>query len=198
MRRRSILLAPLVLAVPAAQAQTPPRRIRGKIASLDGRTLVVTTREGPNLTITLAENLVVTEVTKLELDAIQPNAFVGVASIHRGDQDIALEVLVFPEAARGSGEGSYPWDLTPESTMTNATVATVEKSATGRTLALTYKDGKRSIMVPPEAPIVTFTPADRSLLVAGAPVFLGAAVAADGSLSAGRIVTGRNGLAPPM
>ena len=160
MRRRSILLAPLVLAVPAAQAQTPPRRIRGKIASLDGLTLVVTTREGPNLTITLAENLVVTEVTKLELDAIQPNAFVGVASIHRGDQDIALEVLVFPEAARGSG--------------------------------------KRSIMVPPEAPIVTFTPADRSLLVAGAPVFLGAAVAADGSLSAARIVTGRNGLAPPM
>jgi hypothetical protein len=201
MNRRTVLLAglalPLLPRLASAQAATM-RRIRGKVVSLDGRTLVVATREGPNVTITVAENLAVAEVKPLTLEAIQPNSYVGIASIKAGGQDVALEVLVFPEAMRGAGEGSYPWDLQPESTMTNAAVANVAGAAHGRTLSLTYKDGRRDIMVPPDAPIVTFAPADRLLLVPGAPVFLSAAVAADGSMTAGRITTGRNGVAPPM
>jgi hypothetical protein len=199
MNRRMLLLTPLaVLPLRRAWAQATTRRIRGRVVSLDARTLTVATREGPQVTITLAENVAVAEVKPLALEAIQPNSFVGIASLHRDGQDTAVEVLVFPEAARGSGEGSYPWDLAPESTMTNATVATVAAAANGRKLALTYKGGTRDIVVPPGVPIVTFAPADTSLLVPGAPVFIGATVGADGSLSAARVTTGRDGNAPPM
>ena len=199
MNRRTLLLTPLAaLPLRPAYAQTTSRRIRGRVVSLDGKTLTVATREGPTVAIALADNFAVSEVTPLTLDAIAPNSFVGIASLHRDGQDIAVEVLVFPEAARGSGEGSYPWDLAPESTMTNATVATVAAAADGRKLALTYKGGTREVVVPPGAAIVTVAPADKSLLVAGAPVFIGATVGADGSLSAARVTTGRNGVAPPM
>jgi hypothetical protein len=206
MNRRTLLVSGLLsgLALPllhhAALAQAAPvsRRIRGKVVSLEGKTLVVATREGPNVTITVPDNLAVAEVKPLELDAIQPNSYVGIASMKAAGKDVALEVLVFPEAMRGAGEGSFPWDLQPESTMTNASVASVVGAAQGRTLSLTYKDGKRDIMVPPGVPIVTFMPADRSLLVPGAPVFLSAAVSPDGSMSAGRITTGRDGNIPPM
>ena len=201
MNRRTLLLASLALPLlnHAAFAQAPTsRRIRGKIVSVDGRTLVVATREGPNVTLTMAENLAVAEVKPLTLEAIQPNAYVGIASVKAGGQDVALEVLVFPEAMRGAAEGSNPWDLQPESTMTNAAVANVVGTAQGRMLTLTYKGEKRDIMVPPNVPIVTFVPADRSLLVPGAPVFLSATPAADGTMTTIRITTGRDGNAPPM
>src|SRR6185312_14795694 len=97
-------------------------------------------------------------------------AFVGIASL-KGE---ALEVLVFPEAARGSGEGHYPWDLQPESMMTNATVATVAAAPEGQTLTLSYKDGSQTIKVKPGTPIVTFAPGDRADAKVGAKVFLGA------------------------
>lgn len=201
MNRRTLLLASLALPLlnRAASAQAPAsRRIRGKIVSLDGRTLVVATREGPNVTLTMAENLAVAEVKPLALEAIQPNSYVGIASMKAGGQDVALEVLVFPEAMRGAGEGSTAWDLQPESTMTNAAVANVVGAAQGRMLTLTYKGEKRDIMVPPNVPIVTFVPADRSLLVPGAPVFLSATTATDGTMTTARITTGRDGNAPPM
>ena len=199
MDRRTLLLTTLaVLPLRRAWAQATSRRIRGRVVSLEGRTLTVATREGPTVAIALAENVAVSEVKPLALEAIQPNSFVGIASLHRDGQDVAVEVLVFPEAARGAGEGSYPWDLAPESTMTNATVATVAAAPDGRKLALTYKGGARDIVVPPGAPIVTFIPADKSWLVPGAPVFIGATVGADGSLSAARVTTGRDGNAPPM
>ncbi len=199
MKRRAVLVAWLAaFAVAPAEAQTPPRRIRGHVVSFDGKALVVETREGPVVTIGLPETAAVSETVPLALDAIQANSFVGIASIKRNGQETAMEVVVFPEAARGTGEGSYPWDLAPESTMTNATVGTLAAGANGRTLSLTYKGGTKEIVVPADVPIVTFKPADRSLLVAGAPVFLGATTAADGSLSASRVVTGRNGNAPPM
>jgi hypothetical protein len=201
MNRRALLLASLALPLlhHAASAQAPAtRRIRGKVVSLDNRTLVVATREGPNVTLTLSENLAVAEVRPLALESIQPNAYVGIASMKAGGRDVALEVLVFPEAMRGAGEGSTPWDLQPESTMTNAAVANVVGAAQGRMLTLTYKGEKRDIMVPPDVPIVTFVPADRSLLVPGAPVFLSAAIAADGTMTTTRITTGRDGNVPPM
>lgn len=201
MNRRTLLLAGLALPLlnRAASAQAAPsRRIRGKVVSLNGRTLVVATREGPNVTITVAENLAVAEVKPLTLEAIQPNSYVGIASMKAGGKDVALEVLVFPEAMRGAGEGSGAWDLQPESTMTNAAVSGITGAANGRVLTLAYKGEKRDIIVPPDAPIVTFAPADRSLLVPGAPVFLSAATAADGSMTTGRITTGRDGHAPPM
>src|SRR5216683_1442843 len=130
---------------------------------------------------------------------IKENSFVGVASLKGPDgTPNAIEVLVFPEAARGTGEGHYPWDLQPESMMTNATVATVATASDGQTLTLKYKDGTQTIKVKPGTPIVTFAPGDKADAKVGAKVFLGATKGADGSLTAGRLLVGKDGLTPPM
>ena len=108
-------------------------------------------------------------------------------------------MLVFPEAMRGSNEGHYPWDLAPESMMTNATVSTVVATDGGQTLTLKYKgDGTQTIHVRPGVPIVTFQPGQRSDAKPGAKIFMGAQKAADGSFTAMRIAVGKDGLQPPM
>jgi hypothetical protein len=113
-----------------------------------------------------------------------------------GSQE-ALEVLVFPESARGTGEGHYPWDLQPQSTMTNATVADLVSTADGRRMVLKYKDGEKVIIVPANTPIVTFKPGDKSLLVSGAKMVIIAAER-DGKRTAIRLLVGRDGFMPPM
>src|SRR5262249_1563659 len=112
-----------------ALAQTPPAspptRLRGSIAAIDGKTATIATREGASVPVKLADNWAVMLVSPMTLADVKENSFVGVASMKGPDGSLnALEVLIFPEAARGSGEGHYPWDLQPESMMTNATVAT--------------------------------------------------------------------------
>ena len=141
----------------------------------------------------------VTAVVKADMADITVGKFVGIAALPQGSgPEKALEVLVFPEAARGTGEGHYPWDLQPESMMTNATVATVAKSPDGDVLTLKYKDGTQTIKVKPGTPIVTFAPGDKADAKVGAKVFLGATKGADGSLTAGRLLVGKDGTAPPM
>jgi hypothetical protein len=189
-------------AVPV-EAQTPPpsppTRLRGAIAAIDGKTATIATREGTRVPVKLADNWTVMLVSPLTLADIKQGSFVGIASLKGPDGTLdALEVLVFPEAARGSNEGHYPWDLQPESLMTNATVSTVASTGDGRTLTLTYKDGTQTIKVKPGTPIVTFAPGDRADAKVGAKVFLGAAKAADGSLTAARMLVGKDGLTPPM
>jgi hypothetical protein len=132
-----------------------------------------------------------------KLTDIKPGSFVGTAAVNRGDEMLAVEVLIFPEGVR-SNEGHYPWDLLPESTMTNATVASTVDGVKGPVLTLNYSGGEKKVTVPPEAPVVTFAPAEKSDLVAGAPVFVPAQKAEDGSLSAARVIVGNNGIAPPM
>ena len=184
----------------AAVAQTAQTtRIRGTIAAMDGQVMIVTTREGPKLPITLTEPLTVSAVKALDLAAIQPGSYIGAASELGPDGQLqAIEVLVFPEAARGAGEGHRDWDLKPGSLMTNATVATAAQGSAGRDVELTYKDGSKKLHVPAGAPVVTFVPAERADLKPGAPVFLTATKNADGSLSAARVVVGKDGVAPPM
>ncbi len=186
-----------------ALAQTPPAspptRLRGSIASIDGKTATIATREGTSVPVKLADNWAVMLVSPMTLADIKENSFVGIASMKGPDGSLnALEVLIFPEAARGSGEGHYPWDLQPESMMTNATVATVAAAPDGQTLTLKYKDGTQTIKVKPGTPIVTFAPGDRADAKVGAKVFLGATKGADGSLTAPRLLVGKDGLTPPM
>jgi len=183
----------------AVWAQSPPTRLRGSIAAIDGKTATIATREGSSVKVNLADNWVVMLVSPVTMADIKENSFVGIASMKGPDGTLnALEVLVFPEAARGSGEGHYPWDLQPESMMTNATVATVASASDGQTLALKYKDGTQTIKVKPGTPIVTFAPGDRADAKVGAKVFLGATKGADGSLTAARLLVGKDGLTPPM
>jgi len=203
MKQLDAIILCLALGVCAtAQAQTPlpTMRIRGDVVALDGLNLQVKSRTGETLPIKLADNYTVTAVVKIDIDAIKTGAFVGTASMPESDgTQRALEVLLFPEAMRGSGEGHYPWDLRPGSMMTNATVAdAVVESTGGRRMTLKYKDGEKTVIVPPEAPIVTFEPGDRAMVVPGAHVLLTATKQADGSLTAGRVAVGKNGLVPPM
>lgn len=195
----AVVVFGLAATMSAASAQGTPTRLRGSIAAIDGNTATIATREGATVAVKLADNWSVMLVSPVNMADIKENSFVGIASLKGPDGTLsALEVLVFPEAARGSNEGHYPWDLQPESMMTNATVTTVASATDGQTLTLKYKDGTQTIKVKPGTPIVTFAPGDKADAKVGAKVFLGAAKAADGSLTAGRLLVGKDGLTPPM
>jgi hypothetical protein len=196
---RVLLAACLILAAASTMAQMPSVRIRGDVVALDGNRLEVRTRSGELLTVRLAENLGVSAVVRRDLSAVIPGTFIGTASLPRPDgTQQALEVLIFPETARGSGEGHYPWDLQPGSMMTNATVADVVAVDAGRRMTLKYKDGETVVVVPLDVPVVTFEPGDHTLLVPGAHVMFGATRQSDGALTASRVSVGKDGLVPPM
>ena len=194
-----LLAATLALLCAVASAQTPPptQRLRGVVQSFDGTTLVVNERNGTVVSLALADNFGVNEVMPIEPTAITPGSYIGTAALPGPDGLRALEVLVFPEASRGTGEGHVPWDLQPGSTMTNATVAQVVATPQGRSMTLKYKDGEQTVLVPEGVPIVTFKPGDRALLVSGAKVVVFMQVR-DGKPTALRALAGRNGFAPPM
>ena len=201
MRPLPLLVAAAVLALAAqAGAQQPAtKRIRGDVVAIEGTKLQVRTREGSVADIDLDEKYAVTAVVRIEPSAIARGSFVGTASMPDADGTLrALEVLVFPESARGSGEGHYPWDLQPGSMMTNATVAEVVDTGAGRRMTLRYKDGEKIVTVPPAAPVVTFQPGSREMVVPGAHVILTATVKPDGTLAATRMSVGKDGLVPPM
>ena len=175
-------------------------RVRGTIVGLDGSTLTVKTREGPNAVLIMKPGWKMAGVAKASLEDIKPGDFVGIASLPTSaGGDGAVEVLVFPPAMKGTGEGSYPWDLKPKSTMTNATVTNAVKGVDGRTLDLSYSGGKeKKISIPDGVPIVTFGPATEADLKPGATVFVPAQRGDDGALAAGFVVVGTNGVDPPM
>lgn len=197
--RRFLMLGLLAATlVPAsAEAQTV-RRIRGTVQALEGSTLVVQSREGETLRIQLPTPPAVVSVVPATLADAKPGTFIGTAASGPKDRLRALEVLIFPEAMRGTGEGHYPWDLVPESTMTNATIEAESTGSDGRTLTLVAKGEKLAVTVPAGTPIVTFGPGDATMLQPGAKVFIGAQQAADGTLSAARVNVGKDGLTPPM
>lgn len=184
-------------ATASSPTTSPAIRLRGTLQSVAQGGITLKTRSGEVIALALPASLVVMEVYPIELADIKTGSFVGVGGLPQADgSQRAIAVTVFPESARGTGEGYRPFDLMPQSTMTNATVADVAATPAGRTLQLKYKDGQQTIVVPTGTPIVTFKPADRSLLVAGASVSL-TAQAVDGKPTALRINAGRNGFALP-
>ncbi|MEY4909057.1 MAG: hypothetical protein RL260_2775 [Pseudomonadota bacterium] len=198
--RRLALLAGCI-ALPLCQAQstpaTPTVRVRGTVQAVGPDTLSVRDRSGETVELVLPAALVVSEVFPITRSDIRPGSFIGVAAMPQPDGTRrAIAVTVFPEAARGAGEGDRPFDLLPQSTMTNATVAGVASVTQGRELQLQHKDGEARIVVPDDAPIVTFLRADRSLLVVGASVSLQAQVI-EGKPTAARISVGRAGFVLP-
>ena len=200
MRRLVATLACLIALHAGAQTApaAAPLRLRATIESVSAASVVVRERSGEVLTLTLADNLVVSEMLPAELSALKPGAFIGTAAVPQPDGTLrALEVTVFPESARGTGEGHRPYDLQPGSTMTNATVADLTGPVQDRRLTLKYKDGEQTIVVPEGVPVVTFKPADRTLLVPGAKVVVTAELR-DGRPTATRIIAGRNGFSPPL
>jgi hypothetical protein len=181
--------------VPAA----PTQRIRGDVVAIDGQMLQVRSRTGEMLKVKLADNYTVTAVAQIGIDRIVAGTYVGIATMPQADgTQKSLEILLLPEARRGSGEGHYPWDLQPGSMMTNATVASVGDVGQSKRLTLKYKDGEQIVVVPPGTPVVTFEPGERSMLVPGAHILLTATRQPDGALTAAGVNVGKNGLVPPM
>ncbi|PYE25723.1 hypothetical protein C8J32_10339 [Rhizobium sp. PP-CC-3A-592] len=174
-------------------------RVRGTVESLEGNTLSVKTREGTDAKIMLTDGWKVSSVAKASIDDIKTGDFVGIASLPTAEGgDGALEVLIFPAAMKGTGEGSYAWDLKPNSSMTNATVANAVKSVDGQTVTVTYKGKEKKISIPAGTPVVTFAQAVKADLKSGATVFVPSEKAADGTISSSRVVVGTNGVQPPM
>jgi hypothetical protein len=175
-------------------------RIRGTIEKVDGNTLAVKSREGQNLTIKLKDGATITGVDKAMLSDIKQNSFIGITAMPQPDgTQKAIEVHIFPEARRGAGEGHRPWDLVPNSTMTNANVEQLVTAVDGPMLTMKYKDGEKKISVPNNAAIVQFVNGDKADLRPGAKVFIGAFTKLpDGSLEAAGINVGKNGVTPPM
>jgi hypothetical protein len=194
----AVLAAPF--AAPLARAQdAPPVRVRGTIERIDGPIYVVKARDGAELKLTLADNPQIAGVTKASLADVKQGSFVGVTAMPQPDGGFsAVEVHIFPEAMRGTGEGHYPWDLQPQSTMTNANVEQVVSAVDGRTLTLKYKDGEKKITVSANTPIVTYVPGDKSEIKPGAKVFIVAVKQADGTLQGRAWRVGRDGVTPPM
>ena len=193
------LLAGTALAQTPASVPAPvPERVRGTIIGLEGQTLTMRSRDDEVLSILLAEPIAVIAVVPASLADAKPGSFIGAAATGPKEKLRALEVLIFPEALRGSGEGHYPWDLQPESTMTNATIESEVASADGRTLTVMAKGERLTMIVPPDAPVVTFEPGTAAMLTPGAHVFIGANRTQDGTLRAARVNVGKDGLTPPM
>ena len=218
--------AALLAGVAAAQQSPAPaaqQRVRGDIIAFRGDTLEVKSRSGEALKLKVAPNARVNLVEKADLSSVRDGAFVGTAAVQQPDGTLrAVEVHVFPDSMRGTGEGHRPWDLQPGSTMTNATVAKVDEggsapqsSGTGssmtnatvakvdesdgaRKLTLRYKDGQKTVVVPPGTPVVKLEPGDRSKVVPGSHVFAVVSRQPDGTLLTERLNVGKDGLVPPM
>jgi len=187
------------IGVSSSSAQQPPTvRVRGTVEAVDGSTLTIKTREGSNVTAKLGDKATIVAVVKASYAEIKQGSFIGVTGMPQPDgSQKCMEIHIFPEAMRGTGEGHRPWDLQPKSTMTNATVEQVT-SVGDHEITLKYKDGEKKILVGPECPIVTYVPGDRAELKPGAKIFINAATKeADGTLSVPRINVGRDA-APPM
>ena len=192
----------LVVAASTSFAQQPQTvRVRGTVEAADGPMLTVKGRDGQTTyKVKMADNVSVRGIVKAALTDIKDNSFIGVTGMPQADgSQKAVEIHIFPEAMRGTGEGHRPWDLQPGSTMTNAAVAQMVKGVDGDVITLKYKDGEKKVVVTPQTVIVTYVPGDKGELKPGAKIFIaGAAKKDDGTLEAASISVGRDGLTPPM
>ena len=191
----------LVASASFAQQQPSTVRVRGTVEAVDGPMLTIKSRDGQTTyRVKLADTVSIRGIVKASLADIKQNSFIGVTGMPQADgSQKAVEIHIFPENLRGTGEGHRPWDLSPNSTMTNATVAQMVKGVDGDEITLKYKDGEKKIVVVPSTAIVTYLPGDKSELKPGAKIFIAAANKKDdGTLEAVAISVGRDGITPPM
>jgi hypothetical protein len=183
----------------ALAQQTSPSRVRGTIESVDGETLTVKSRSGEDVKLTMTGDIRVVGIVKIALADIKVGSFIGTTTVPGPDGgNNAVEVHVFPEDMRGTGEGSRPYDLKPNSSMTNATVAESVVGNDGHTLLIKYKDGEKKVVVGSDTPVVTYVTAGKPDLKPGAKVIAFMKKLPDGSFETNRVSVGRDGLTPPM
>jgi len=186
-----------LLAASFAAAQAPEMvRVRGIIESVDGAVLNVKMRDGAAVKVQLAANGPVNEVVKASLSDIKENSYIAVTAMPQPDgSQKAVAILIFPEALRGVAEGSRAWDLSPNSTMTNATVANQVAGVDDQTLTVKYKDGEKKIIATPATEVVAYKKASAADLKAGQKIFVVAAKKLpDGTLEAPNVSFGDYGV----
>ncbi len=201
MLRRSVLGCGLVLVASSAWAQASVVRIRGTLEAIDGTNLTIKSRSGETLKVTTTDKPLYVAIVKATMNDIKPGSFVGTTAVpgaSESDPLKAVEVHIFPEKMRGTGEGHRPWDLQPKSTMTNANVEQYVKGVDGQTLTLKYKGGEQKVVVTPETSIVTYKPGEAAEVKPGVAVIIFAQKQPDGSLTTPRVTYGRDGVVPPM
>jgi hypothetical protein len=184
------------LAHPASAQET--MRIRGMVERIEGPVFVVKNRDGAELQLTVTDNPLFVAIAPSTMADIKPGMFVGSAGMMQPDgSQKAIEVHIFPESMRGTGEGHYDWDLKPQSKMTNANVEQVVAGVDGPVLSVKYKDGEKKLVVTPETVVVTYVPGNRDEIQPGTKIFVAAAKKQpDGTLQTPRITYGRNGAGP--
>ena len=202
---RSTYIAAVFIALVAglALAQTPPEgaptRVVGTIDKLEGNNLTVNMKDGQAVIVVLADNVAVFGVEKRTVADIKPGDYLASGGVKGIDGKIhAVEVRIFPETLRGTGDGQRPWDAKPEGVMTNATVGTVSQSPQGGVIHVKHKDGESEYTIGPEVPVLAYVAGDRSLLKPGAAVVTIAQKKPDGTLTTGRVTAEKNGVKPPM
>ena len=186
----------LALTSSAALAQVPPRT-RGVITAVSDNSVTLRSHAG-TVTLRITADTGYVGATKASLSAVQSGRFIGTAAVPQPGGGLkALEVTVFPESMRGSGEGNYGWDLGRNSSMTNGTIGSVV-GTNGRTMTVDYKGGQKKLIVPDDVPVVDLEPGTKALLKPGAHVVAFGPKGADGSVDAKRIIIGEDGAVPPM
>jgi hypothetical protein len=199
---RIVLVAAFALALSPALAQNPPvasARATIETVAADGASLAVRTRAGEERTVRLTPKTRFVLVVPATLADVKPSSFIGVAAMpgENGEQK-AMEVHIFPEAMRGTGEGFRPFDLAPGSTMTNGNIDARVDATTGPKLTVTYKGGQQTIVVDPKTPIVALEPGAQTDLKPGAAIIARGPKQEDGSIDAAFVLVGKDGLVPPM
>src|SRR5438034_3177802 len=173
-RTLTALLIAAVSTVAIAQAPAnPPVRIRGTVERIDRTNLTVKANSGQSMNVKLADNFVVIGIAKASLADVASGKFIGTTTV--GERDgalVALEVHIFPENMRGTGEGHYDWDLRPNSKMTNANVASVTSMGKDRVMTVQYKGGEKKVLVTAETVVVAYAPAERGEIKPGVSVFI--------------------------
>jgi hypothetical protein len=190
---KQLLLLLLAFACGAAQAQAPSR-IRGTITKVEGDVMMVKTRDGKSVQVTLAPDAAVSTAKRATLEELK-DKYVGVTSEEKGGKLVAVEVHALPPQAPA---GHMPWDLKPGSGMTNATLSGQAQVTGGNEITMKYKDGEKKILVPKGTPIVSFVPGSRADLKPGASIFTTAKMESEGKYSTGRVAVSKDGVKPPQ
>ena len=199
---RFAFAAAFALSLAPALAQNAPvasARATIETVSADGAALRVRTRAGEDQAVHLSPTTRYVLVLPATLADVKPGSFIGVAALPgEGSELKAMEVHIFPEAMRGTGEGFRPFDLAPKSSMTNGAISARVDAATGPKLTVTYKGGEQTIVVDPKTPVVALAPGARTDLKPGAAIIARGAKQEDGSIDAAIVSVGKDGLVPPM
>jgi hypothetical protein len=193
------VVAALIIPLGCVTAQADTVRVRGAVVSLDGAKLVVRTKDGKDVPISLKDNYAALAAVKSSIADIKPGTFIGTATVTQPDSSMrSVEVVVFAEALRGTAEGHYAWDLGSNSMMTNGSVGNAVQGVNGQTVTVAYKGGEKKIDIPANVPVVELEIGDKSEIKAGSIVFVPTDKQADGALIGGAVVYGKDGVIPPM